>query len=517
MTDWAGIRRFLGSGTYAVEGHPCRRRVALTHKPSLEGLEGRRLPAGLVPQAVTVSSATTADSLGVTVGYDVKGDGAATPLTFSVYRSATPQLNSSSLPVGTETISPTSQAAPIADDAGSPATAAGHHTLTIPLAGGLPPNPLHPFVVVVANPGSPETVADPASHTAAFRKHTVAVIVHGGLQPRYYRNVGPPWERKLAMILRRDGYDTVLPFNWVGPSYYPGQAAKEGPRVADLLVRTSNLYPANEPVDLHLIGHSEGAVVTSVALKRLMVTATPQIKAGYIVDTMLDPHAANNNAPGGRQFSERVGYSYKGWLAKQAIRSYQYKAQDPVVSVPANVDAAQVYYQRTPNSLSRGTNHGLYNLWGQVPVIGKATYFNLTGPGITHSGDFSVPTWYNLNVAPGLGNGAINAGPRPLAGAPVHGNVSATHRVPVAGTAEPGAYVHVSIQHGKGHRIPAGAARADANGQWSLTTRPLRNGTYRLLGQAIDPANPSRPRVHVTPRARLGTLTVDTTGLNREG
>lgn len=41
-----------------------------------------------------------------------------------------------------------------------------------------------------------------------------------------------------------------------------------------------------------------------------------------------------------------------------------------------------------------------------------------------------------------------------------------------------------------------------------MTTRSLRNGKFNVLGQAIDPANPLRPKLHVTPRAKLGRVIV---------
>ena len=52
--------------------------------------------------------------------------------------------------VGTPTISPSEL-----DSAGQPATAPGKHTVTVPLPGGLPDNPEHPYVVVVADPDDP--------------------------------------------------------------------------------------------------------------------------------------------------------------------------------------------------------------------------------------------------------------------------------------------------------------------------------------------------------------------------
>ena len=69
------------------------------------------------------------------------------------------------------------------------------------------------------------------------------------------------------------------------------------------------------------------------------------------------------------------------------------------MAVPPNVDQAEVFWQHTPVA-SANANNGLYNLWGQVPVLGHATYYDVTGPGISHSGDFGVANWYRFNVLP---------------------------------------------------------------------------------------------------------------------
>ena len=88
---------------------------------------------------------------------------------------------------------------------------------------------------------------------------------------------------------------------------------------------------AGSPVDLHFIGHSEGAVVNTQAIVSLESMMTPELKAGYIKDTLLDPHAANNAVPG-QQYSLTSGPL--GWLAKAEIDNFQSKARDPAVFFP---------------------------------------------------------------------------------------------------------------------------------------------------------------------------------------
>ena len=138
----------------------------------------------------------------------------------------------------------------------------------------------------------------------------------------------------------------MIPFNWVGVSNHPGSAAAGGAELESMILEAAAQFPADAPVDLHFIGHSEGAVVNSQALLRMNQAGLPaNLKAGYIKMTMLDPHAANNGVLG-PQYS--VGEGPLGWLAKQEINAYQSKAQDPPVIVPPNVQDAEVFYQHTP-------------------------------------------------------------------------------------------------------------------------------------------------------------------------
>ena len=91
----------------------------------------------------------------------------------------------------------------------------------------------------------------------------------------------------------------MIPYNWVAQSGTPGEAIKQSPKIGtDHSGRTASKFPASDPVNLDFIGHSEGTVVNTYAIVRLESTMTPHLRAGYIVDTLLDPHAANNNLPG---------------------------------------------------------------------------------------------------------------------------------------------------------------------------------------------------------------------------
>src|SRR5262249_29612663 len=144
-------------------------------------------------------------------------------------------------------------------------------------------------------------------------------------------------------------------------SSHAGAAIQQSPRLARMILGATRRFPASAPIDLHLIGHSEGNVVNAYALRQLQRHMPPSLQAGYIEDTLLDPHAANNHIPA-QQYSPGSGPI--GGLADAVVQVYQNKAQDPPVVIPRAVDSAQVIYEHTPAP----TQWGTVNLWGQVPV-----------------------------------------------------------------------------------------------------------------------------------------------------
>jgi hypothetical protein len=486
-------------------------------------------------------SATTTDSKSVTIEYQVNQPiDAATPLQFGVYRSSDGQFDSGDVPVDTYTLIPPGAAsgqAPTLDQAGQSATAVGTHELTIPLPQGLPPYPEKPYVLVVADPGSPSATAEP-QQTASFRVYTIGIVTHGGIQDPSWKH-GPPWQLQTAYMMRHEGFDGVIAYNWVSQSSTPGEAIKQSPRLARMILDTASQFPANAPVDLEFIGHSEGTVINTYAIAKLQGEMTPQLDAGFIEDTLLDPHAANNDVASGKQISVAGAL---GGLANLIITSYQGKAKDPPAYFPSVVDEAQVFYQHNPAKSS-----AIYNLWGQVPVKSEGPqvhYYSLTAAGATHSGNTGVALWYRNFIAPTLGdqaplvqqlqlNGQIDnaltsattavssRGTRTPAGRAaaaradrIYGpeQVVSTDRPEFSGTAAPGSVVRLYVGPAAKpwEARLAGWTRADDAGQWSLTTRrPLHDGQYRTVVSAISRALSTRPGLRVVPTQPLGRLVVD--------
>jgi len=507
---------------------------------TVEGLEVRRAlsAAPLAAPAIQMISATTADSKSVTIDYRVNQTSSpSNPIQFGVYRSSNSQFDSSDSLVSTFTLTSPASASGLSaatlDQSGQPATAIGAHQLTIPLAQGLPPYPEKPYVVVVADPTTPSSTTD-AQRSASFRTYTIGIVTHGGIQDPSWKH-GPPWELETAYMMRHEGFDSVIAYNWALQSSTPGAAIKQSPRLARMILDVASKFPASAPVNLEFIGHSEGTVVNTYAIVALEPRMPPQLQSGYIQDILLDPHAANMNIPG-QQMS--FGGALGG-LARDIVTNYQAEAKDPPAFIPSVVDEAQVFFEH-----SQATASGIYNLWGQVPVKSDGPlvhYYNLTDMGVTHSGKTGVNYWFRDFIAPTLGNqtpliqelqfnGQIdnaqlltnssmsqNAVIERAASARadrVYGpaQVVQNNQPEFSGTAAAGSTIRLYIGPAAKPMNPvlAGVTTANSTGQWSVTTRhPLANGQYRTLVSAFSRALATRPGLAIVPTQPLGRLVID--------
>jgi hypothetical protein len=493
-----------------------RRTSARAALLAVEGLETRSLLSTALPDLALVS-ATTVDSRGVTLVYDIKNGLIDQPISFTVERSAAPAAQEGDLSVGTVTVNPPGAGnAGTLDDEGMPATSVGHHQVTLTLSGGLPPTPALPYVVVVAAPNNAYTES---ASSASFRVYTIGVITHGGLQPRRWSQYGPPWERQMAADLRSEGYDAVIPVNWVGVSSIAGIAAKVAPRVVPMIENYASAFPAGSPVDLHLIGHSEGTVINSLVVKDLNAQGWPaNLQAGFLKVTMLDPHAANSLIKG-PQYSVSNDQLGLGQLAKYEIDTYQSRAKDPLPVVTPNVQSAEIFFQHTPVKQSQA-NDGIYNLWGDVPVKGNATYFNLTAKGMSHAGPFGVQDWYLRNVVPSLGTGGTTIAQIALTGHETAATPSSTSPnrtdVTYSGQAAAGSTVRLLVARGTQRLVtPVGSSQAGTDGSWSITTPPLAPGHFRVIASSNVPTSTAttvlgRP-LFLRPTNWIGPLTLPST------
>ncbi len=388
-------------------------RVRPSALPRLEALESRVLPAAVLFE---LTYATTTDARTVSVNYTVNAAGFSGPsLRFDVFRSAGYNSLAGAQRIGTASV------------AGADLSAGPHLGVKLALTGpdgrpvaALTPDPARPFVVVDAAPdvALPAALAPgqgPATINgiASFETHTLGVVVHGlELDPLLLLTNAPPaWETQTAAALQQqDGYEAVIPFNWVGLSFlpFPGVTQLVGGQLAQQVQATADGLAGQHPgdvVDVNFIGHSRGNVVVSQALQILAGTTDPALRGGYLQMTMLDPHPASNTVQG--LFSSLPFFPLSNAFAELVLQ-FQALAQDPPVVVPANVTRAYDFDQQTPAGQPfRDLTEAVLNLWGDPPGLipnlsgSPIAEQNLTGvvaPGIGLIGHYDVHDWYLANV-----------------------------------------------------------------------------------------------------------------------
>jgi hypothetical protein len=330
---------------------------------------------------IIMHSARAEDSRSVTLDYEIANTDLHQALDFNIYRTATDQFDITNQPVfvGTVTI-PAAQTTLLSQ---------GMHTdVQLALPGGIPIDPHHPFVQVVANPlctilesdgDKPAVQSGATNNVSSFQKHAIAVVVHGyEIDGRFPSD----WVNPMDTALYSLGYAVLPPLDWASDSRKanPTLIYTDAQRLADEIKSAAESYPSDQPVDLFVIGHSRGAVLSDIALQDLAEQTIPQLDAGYIRLDMIDPHPAVN-------YADHKLYSASpilGWLPELVLIDFQKKAQDPEPYFPANVNIGADYYQNTNyNQLPFPEN--VLNLWGEPSVAGAAVDVPWTGPGIGHT------------------------------------------------------------------------------------------------------------------------------------
>ena len=209
----------------------------------------------------TFTKATTKDASSVAVDYTIASDDITQALTFDVYRSDKTVLDGSSVLLGETTIDPAVDSQKL--------TQGTHAAVSLIQGTVLTPNTTLPYIVVVANRNG--NVAEDASsvNTTYFRTFELGVVVHG----KESGIAVPAWETTMASDLKKfDHYDNVIAFNWAKDSSTSAQglATKAGDTLYSQIVNAAASLEAShagDVVDLHLIGHSRGAVVVSLRCK----------------------------------------------------------------------------------------------------------------------------------------------------------------------------------------------------------------------------------------------------------
>ncbi len=227
--------------------------------------------------------------------------------------------------------------------------------------------------------------------------YTVGVVTHGYQIPLVQY---ASWIDDMAdELLITNGYDTVETFHWEVQSSLPTEGVTYAMSL-NLLERVNNAVShlrASKgivtPVDVHLIGHSRGAIVVGLTAQQL---SNPSI--GDIKVTMLDPHPARAESEGSQPMYSATS-DVSGWLAEKAIDYFHSKCNDPLPYISPNVKSAESYYQHTDitNVSGESVVDNTINLWGESSVTGipSGRTYSLTHFSKNHSG---VHEWYLENV-----------------------------------------------------------------------------------------------------------------------
>src|SRR5262249_54877958 len=137
-----------------------------------------------------------------------------------------------------------------------------------------------------------------SNNTASFRKLALAVTVHG----LSLSGQKPTWIDQAADLLEHQGYAGSIRLDWAEVSRrpLPRQGGQTGLELA-AMIRQKAAELATQPndvIDLHLIGHSRGNTVITVALLALQGQPGPAgLDLGFTKLTLLDPHVARNQGP----------------------------------------------------------------------------------------------------------------------------------------------------------------------------------------------------------------------------
>jgi pimeloyl-ACP methyl ester carboxylesterase len=353
----------------------------------VEQLEGRIALASAVGN-LAMSGATALSPQSVSAQYQVTGADLSGPMTLGIYRSPTPTFGPSSLIVGQATIQ------------GSDLTV-GPHQMTVNLSNALDINPSEKYVLAVADPGGQVAESSKADNVTSFRTWIVGGVTHGlELDGQF-----PSWVTSIASGLKADGYDAAIAFNWAqlsavpAPGSVPAAAQLMAAQISQVIAALP--IQANDVVDVHLVGHSRGGDVVSLAAG-LLDRSKPPLSGGFLELTLLDPHPARNGPVAYESYSNGP----IGTLAQMDLSAFQAAANDPPLTIPAGVDRTQIFFQQTPVRDALSPDERILIPWGEVPAAGATSgvaYHNLTGLVPTHEG---MPYAYLSMIVPGLATDA---------------------------------------------------------------------------------------------------------------
>jgi hypothetical protein len=344
------------------------------------------------------------------VEYDITGDIPVQPIKLDIYRSESTYFTYGKNQLITSiTLPPSSR--------------------KVKIKGDFRIDPSRKFILAVADPENliDENDSDVLNedNSKSIRKFLLGAITHG-YSITLFNYTSIDWMKQMRGAMIMKGYDSVLTHDWYEASDDKKRnvTVNEGYKFAQKIVTESKHltnsaiskygYDGNFLVDLHLIGHSRGAVVVTQAAIKLSTISESKLLFDHKKLTLLDPHPANSstlktfNVPTLNRirsfyfppFYNRLT-AYNIWLAAQAsinrYRSFCLAARDPNIEIPSFIDEAESYYQRSEVVLPLPTIAGIpdvlwvMNLHG-IPVKGaKNTEITSLRPVNQHS---DVYNWY---------------------------------------------------------------------------------------------------------------------------
>ena len=395
--------------------------------------------------------------------------------------------------------------APTLDAAGRPAGDVGRHTMSLALDDGLPPNPERPFVLVVADPEDAVAESDEADNTASFRKHVIGVVTHGGVQPEDWI-YGPAWQLRMGRNLRAEGYDRVIAFNWVSESRTPGAAVKQVPRLLKAILFAASQFPASDPVDLHLIGHSEGTVINSLAALRLRDECAP-VARGRL------PEGHHARPARGEQRRRGPAIQRLQWTPRLVSPSCRSTAsrrgrRTPRWSSPTTSTTRRSSISTPPSPRPRATEESTTS-GARSRCMARPTTSTSRAPGsatrarsgsTTGIGSTSSPPWATAPPSPGRTPSPWHRPPRPSRRRIGVRTCRQAARPSFTGTAAPGATIRlIAVRVGSTELLPLGRTASGPDGNWDLTTRTLAPGRYRVKAMADVPVPPAQRLIPTRP------------------
>ena len=374
---------------------------------------------------VTIQRISTTDSKSLTVAYTVSGNEDSFPFTINIYRSGLDVYLNDAF-VNQQILIAQAQIGEVPDACNQQADTNGSHTIVIAPNGSsmlsgyqflqaqaLRPDPSHPFVIATGDdPDNP--TAPPQLH---FQIFLLGAIAHGYVGedfPSITRGLISPSKQTFVdeyatELIQDDGYaSTTFGFHWestadVPEPYQTVYAGLDLARQASQAAAKLTTNP-DDVVDLNLIGWSRGSVVVTQAMTDLGLGIgtslfAPQLLHGFMTETLVDPHPANNNVSG-YSSNEESALASKSNLRiaideaeLQGYESFQAAAVDPPIVIPSIVQEVVDIWQHTPAydfAIDSDVIHSesTLNLWGlspnqissSIPVQG----IDLTGEGIGH-------------------------------------------------------------------------------------------------------------------------------------